>query len=345
MGMAITDGNLLQPADVPIAAPIRFDWEESVHEAVAQRPETRRQRWLVKQKELELTAARNFLLPRFDIVGNYRLRGLGNNLTGGGSTLADDVAVDRSPGLSSALSDLASGDFQEVQLGLEYRTPIGFRRGHAAARHAELDVQREKAILNEQIHRIVLDLSNAISEVRRSYSAKLVSQQRFDAANKYFAQAESALELERVQIDVKLEAQRRILESQLQFLNAEAEYAIAVKNVHVEKGTYLRFHGIDLAESISSAQAFEANDIRIQGANRPFNYVVRDSVIAHGAHDSQGEPVFETLGDPIGYTNTAPMGETIHQTISDNPNLTNPNADLDYWGDVNTNLSDVMINQ
>ena len=353
MGMPITDGNLLQPADVPVAAPIRFDWDESIHQAVAMRPETRRQRWLVKQKELELTAARNFLLPRFDIVGNYRFRGLGRDLTGGGTTLQDDI--DGGTELSSAFTTLGAGDFQEVQLGLEYQTPIGFRRGNAAVRHAELSVQREKALLNEQIHRIVLDLSNAISEVRRSYSAKLVTQQRFDAANKYFEQAKSALERNRVQIDVKLEAQRRILESQLQFLNAEAEYAIAVKNVHVEKGTYLQFHGINLSESSSSAKAYEAHDIRIQGSQRPLNYVIRDSIISDGVSSQAPfgpiDATFDQMPVVDQFEDTMPVSTTINDVAPASPTmavptpadttLANPKPELDYWGGVNTNLTDI----
>ena len=358
MGMPITDGNLLQPSDVPVAAPIRFDWEESVHQAVAQRPETRRQRWTIKQKELELTAARNFLLPRLDVVGNYRFRGLGRSLTGGDTTLAGDIL--NGTALSSAVTDLGSGDFQEVQLGLEYRTPVGFRRGHAAVRFAELSVQREKALLNEQIHRIVLDLSNAISEVRRAYSAKQVSQQRFNAANKYFVRAKDALERDRVQIDVKLEAQRRILESHLQFLNAEAEYAIAVKNVHVERGSYLRFHGIDLAESVSSPQAYQANDIRIQGADRPLNYVMRDSIVSRGPSsdlsfttiDPGSGAEFGPILDQGTYVDQGPVVQTLDDiapvdtNISDNvpvdATLSNPGTEqLNYWNKaVDTNISD-----
>jgi hypothetical protein len=34
--------------------------------------EVRKQKWEIKRRELELIAARNFLLPRIDAVGRYR---------------------------------------------------------------------------------------------------------------------------------------------------------------------------------------------------------------------------------------------------------------------------------
>ena len=225
IGMPITDGTLLKPADQPGSAATVFDWQMSVGSALDNRPETRRQRWIVKQKELELTAARNFLLPRLDLVGNYRFRGLGKDLTGGGESLRDDInsGATTATAESGAFSDLASGDFQEVQIGAELRMPIGFRRANAGVRNAELAVQRERAVMKEQERKIVLDLSNAIAEARRAHSARSLAEKRFDAAKDYRELAASRIDSGRSQMDVLLEAQRRILEAQLQFINAEVE--------------------------------------------------------------------------------------------------------------------------
>ena len=278
LGMAITDGALLQPADKPIKAPLVFDWDDSVHFAIVRRPETRRQRWVVKQRELELTASRNFLKPRLDLVGNYRFRGLGKNLTGGGESLGDDIANGSDD--SGAFSDLASGNFQELALGAELTMPVGFRRAHAAVRNAELRVQRERGIMREQERRITLDLSNAVAEARRAHSTMSLAERRFDAAIEYRAQAAERIESGRSQFDVLLEAQRRTLESQLQFINAEVEYAIAIKNVHFERGTFLEYHSIALAESESSEGAYVDYRQRLSERNKILDYVIRDTAIA-----------------------------------------------------------------
>ncbi|MEL7498542.1 MAG: TolC family protein [Planctomycetota bacterium] len=277
VGMAITDGTLLQPNEVPSQAAIVFDWDQSVQSAVTRRPETLRQRWLLKQKELELTASRNFLKPRLDIVGNYRFRGLGKDLAGGDQPLRLDIL--RNEQESSALRDLGSGDFQEVQIGGEFRMPVGYRQANAAVRNAELSVQRARKVLEEQERKILLDLSNAIGEARRAHSAMDIAQRRFEAAVQYRDQAAERVSTNRAQMDVLLEAQRRILEAQLQYINAEVEYTQAIKNVHFERATYLQYHGIVLQESQSDAKAYADAQNRYSRRSSMLNYVVRDAAI------------------------------------------------------------------
>ena len=282
IGMTITDGVLLKPSEQPIKAALAFDWQQTMQTALLKRPETRRQQWVVKQRELELTAARNFLLPRLDLVGNYRFRGLGKGLTGGSVTFVDDInaGADSQSATSAAFSDLSSGNFQELQLGAELRLPVGFRQANAAVRNAELSIQRERALLKELERKIVLDLSNVIAESRRSFNAMQAAEKRFNAAVQYRTQAAERVKNGRSQYDVLLEAQRRILEAQLQFVNAEAEYAVAIKNVHFERATFLEYHGIALSESKSDDQAYADYAGRRIRMTKELNYVVHDSQIS-----------------------------------------------------------------
>jgi len=125
----------------------------------------------------------------------------------------------------------------------------------------------------------LLDLSNTISECRRAYNAMSAAQQRLAAATKYREAAYDRVEANKIQYDVLLEAQRRILEAQLQFINAEVEYAIAIKNVHFERGTFLHYHGIGLSESQSDAKANSDYQRRRSLLNKPMNYVMQDASI------------------------------------------------------------------
>ena len=176
--------------------------------------------------------------------------------------------------------------------------PIGFRRAHAGVRNAELSVQRERAVLKEQERKIILDLSNAVAEARRAHSAMMIAEKRFDAAKTYRGQAAARIESGRSQMDVLLEAQRRMLEAQIQFINAEVEYAIAIKNVHFEKGTFLQYHGVMLSESESSPQAYISHDRRLAQRNKSMNYIIRDASIAR---TSMGNAVIDSNLD-AGFT-------------------------------------------
>ena len=54
------------------------------------------------------------------------------------------------------------------QMGLEVDIPIGFRQANASVRYAELNLAREKAVLEEQQNAITHDLSSAYGEMARA---------------------------------------------------------------------------------------------------------------------------------------------------------------------------------
>ncbi|MCI0493083.1 MAG: TolC family protein, partial [Planctomycetes bacterium] len=108
MGLSMSDGRLIRPADAPTTAHVAFDWVGIHTEALSRREEIRSQKWEIKRRELELIAARNFLLPRLDAVGRYRWLGLGDDLING----ARGDSAFNEPG-STAFGTLTSGEFQE----------------------------------------------------------------------------------------------------------------------------------------------------------------------------------------------------------------------------------------
>nr|WP_233903546.1 TolC family protein [Stieleria maiorica] len=225
LGMPINDGAMLRPSDDPSVAKIEFDWQSISTEAVLLRSELQQQRLKIKQREMELLAAKNFLMPSLDFVTMYRLRGLDKNL--GGS--------------DSAISDLASFDLQEYEASLELKLPVGFRQGHLAVRHAKLQVARERAILEQQQRQIIHDLTSMVAECDRAYAQVETNLNRYHAA----ADALAALETSQqaglpINFDQLLDAQRRVSESQSRYYAALVEYTIATKNVHLEKGSLLR---------------------------------------------------------------------------------------------------------
>lgn len=269
MGLPVNSYQLIRPASYPPAAPVKFDWSLCATEAVAQRPEIRRQRWVVKQRELELLASRNFLSPRLDVVGRYRWRGFGNDLLS-----QSDARFD------NAYSNLASGDFQEWQVGVELEMPIGFRKAHTGVRNSELLLARERAILTEQERTVLYGLSNSFGEVQRAYEVLEAQWNRKAAAER---QAESLFALwdqGTSDFDVVLEAQRRVTESTISFHQASVEYALALKNVHFEKGTLLEFNNVQLAESASDPAAYASMNRRKE--SKSLNYVSRDLTISRG---------------------------------------------------------------
>ena len=258
IGINITDGKLLRPADDPTQAEIVFDWDAVMHEALNRRPEIRRQQLQIRRREMELMAAKNFLNPQLDAVGRYRFRGFGDDLI-----RVDGNQAGTTP--ASALGNLADGGKQEWYVGFEYTVPIGFRKAHLAVSNAELLLSRERIIHREQQREVVHDLSNAVTDAARAYEACQNNFNRYIAARELL-QAYEAKDDNNIDIDVDrlLDAQRRVVEAQIRYFQSRTEYALALKNVHLEKGSlmaYNKLHIFDGQHPLVTEEVEEQNTV------------------------------------------------------------------------------------
>ena len=242
IGRKINSDPLLRPSDEPELHRESFDWESARMESLTRRPELRQQQLRIRQSEMELLASRNFINPRLDAVAKYRWRGFGRDLiqydgqNGGGRP-------------DSAFGNLVTGNQQEWQVGMELSVPVGYRQAHAAVANAELQLARERSIYREQQREVVHDLSNAISDVDRAWEACENNLNRFLAADQLLKVLTKRRELNQanfveVEVDRILDAQRRKAEAEIRYFRARAEYAVALKNAHFEKGSLMAYSSL-----------------------------------------------------------------------------------------------------
>ena len=236
LGIAINDGKLVRPSDDPSQAPILYDWANSSGEALSRREEIRRQRWVIKQRELELIANRNFLKPQVDLIGRYRFRGFGKELLNYGDK-------------SDAVSNLLDGNYQEWQAGLEYTLPVGFRKAFTAVRNSQLALQRESEVLKEQERVVLYGLSNAMNEMKRAFDSMQLQEKRLGEIVRQLQSLQAKWESgQDPALDVVLDTHRRLLDARLRYHQSRVEYALAIRNVEFEKGSLLEFCKISLAK-------------------------------------------------------------------------------------------------
>ncbi len=249
MGVPLNDGRLIRPADEPSKAGVVFDWNESLNEAMFRRVELRRQNWTIKQRELELLAARNQLLMRLDLVGLYRWRGFGDELFG-----------ERWRPNGSAFDDLFQGDLQGWNLGLQLTTPVGNRIGHVAVRQAELALVRERALVREQERQISRELSDALGELERAYHQTRVNYNRAVATRQRLAAEKEKYRLgaEGGLLQFVVEAESRVAEADSEYYRSLVDYNLSLLAVHYAKGTLLDYVGVSLSEGPWSAAAYRS---------------------------------------------------------------------------------------
>jgi outer membrane protein TolC len=250
IGLAVADGRLARPSDEPTTAHLDFDWASSLDETLARNIDLRRQRWVIKQRELELIAAKNYVLPRLDAVGQYTWYGMGNELW----------RSERYPstnGLAqNAMESWTSGRNQEWQFGLEMSLPIGFRKELSGVRNAQLSLARAKMMLKEEELDVSHQLGAAVRSVadqhvliNTSYQASLAHKQEVQAVQ---AAYDTGIET----IDVLLGAQRRLAEAEIAYYRALVSYNLALVDVHLRKGSLLEYNGVYLAEGPWPGKAY-----------------------------------------------------------------------------------------
>ena len=245
VGLPATDGRLIHPVTSPTDAKVVFDWDSSLGQALQRRVEIRQQRFQLKRRELELTAARLNRRPRLDFLGQYRWRGLGDHLIGD---------TDNGP-LDNLYDEISQGDYQEWQAGFEMNFPVGLRAASVAVAHAKLALNRERAILDETELKISHDLSQAARQIILTHQLVETNYNRFVADLRQVAVLERRYRDGTDNINFLLQAQRQVVVSESAFYRALINYNLAIRDFHRNKGSLLAYNQVQLSEGPWAAGA------------------------------------------------------------------------------------------
>ena len=255
MGISASDGRLIRPADEPTTARISFDWQQSLVEALSRSAELRKQKWVIKERELELVAAKNLILPRLDMVGRYRFLGMGQDLINQNYNPYESNNADPLAG-TDAYSTLFSGRFQEWQAGAQFQMPLGFRRELATVRHFQLQLARERARLQDEELEASHALVEAVRNVDTNFALAQTNFNRRVAAERQVEAVQAAYDANTVTFDQLLDAQRRRAEAESSYYRSLVDYNRSISQLHFRKGSLLEYNGVFLAEGPWPGKAY-----------------------------------------------------------------------------------------
>jgi outer membrane protein TolC len=255
MGISASDGRLIRPSDEPTTARIAFDWQQSLVEALSRSAELRKQKWVIKQRELELVAAKNLVLPRLDMVGRYRFLGMGQELVNQNYNPYESNNADPLRG-TDAYSTLFSGQFQEWQAGAQFLMPLGFRRELATVRHHQLQLARERARLQDEELEASHALVEAVRNVDTNFALAQTNFNRRVAAERQVEAVQAAYDAGTVTLDQLLDAQRRRAEAESSYYRSIVDYNRSIAQLHFRKGSLLEYNGVFLSEGPWPGKAY-----------------------------------------------------------------------------------------
>jgi len=252
IGLPATDGRLIKPTTEPTDVHVVFDWQSALGQALDRRVEVRRQRFNLQRREMELTAARLNRRPQLDFLGQYRWRGLGDDLIGDGDNGQLDNLYD----------SITSGDYQEWQAGIEFAMPVGLRAASVAVAHARLNLQRERALLAETELRVSHDLSDAARQIALTHQLVETNYDRYQADLRQVDVLRRRYKDGTDNINFLLQAQRQVVTSESEFYRTLTNYNLAIRDFHRQKGSLLAYNQVQLSEGQWAAGALrDAYDV------------------------------------------------------------------------------------
>ena len=243
IGLTVNDGRIIRPIDEPITAGFSPDWYSMLGEALSRRVELRRQKWRIKQLELQLKAAEHLIKPRLDFVAGYQVNGFGDQLLGSNV----DAVTGR---FGNAYRSISNGDQTGWNLGLEFSMPFGLRFAHSQARNLELQIAKARETLEAAEIEVSHELADTFRELDRAY---LAMENSYNRKRQGKIRVESVLALNRQQPeryteDAIFRARDQLAQVEAQYLQAVIEYNIAIMEVHYRGGQLLSMNNVHLSE-------------------------------------------------------------------------------------------------
>jgi hypothetical protein len=254
MGLPLNDGQFLTPVEVPTEARLIPNWESSLLESLAHRPELRKQKWEIRSLELQLKAAKNLSRPRLDFVSQYRVNGFGDNLLGNEDSPGGT-------GLESAYETMTRGDATGWGLGFQFSMPLGLRLVRAQVRNYELRLRKARVALQEQEVEVARELANAILEMDRWYELADRGAKRAMVSSDLAIATETRVTSEDQRDPISL---GRLLDAKITsrdadqgYLRSIVEYNKAITELNFRKGTLLQSNSVYLAEGEWNPGAYD----------------------------------------------------------------------------------------
>jgi outer membrane protein TolC len=228
------DGYRLMPSDTPIESPYHPDWDSSVQEAMAHRPELQQIRHEVQASYLAVLREKDTLLPDLRFAGDYNINAIGRRLTG--------------PDGTSALRNLGRDQFNDANLQLRLDMPLGYRAEHANVRRAQLQLAQRIVFLQESERNLLYALERAYRDLSSNFEQIRIQRSRREANAEQLRARYQEFRAGRTDITALLENMRNLADSIRAEQDAIADYNISLAEFERQKGTIMRHDNVAIID-------------------------------------------------------------------------------------------------
>jgi outer membrane protein TolC len=248
LGLPLEDGMRVVPADKPVLAPYKPDWQTSLSESLNNRPELRMARQELKVQQLNVMLQENAVRPDVRLAANYNIQGIGTRLDGQGPTTTFDASGNQTNVPGNAFSSLSDNKFGSWQFLLRADIPIGYRDAHANLKVAQLNLARSHIVLKNQEKKAELFLGSMYQQLAAYYEQIILQQARRVALGTQLQGQFERVKIGKDPLIQLLDAQRAFSGSIEAEADAVVSYNIVIAGYHLAKGTILPFNSITIGD-------------------------------------------------------------------------------------------------
>ncbi|MBN2199796.1 MAG: TolC family protein [Candidatus Aminicenantes bacterium] len=246
-------GLKILPTDRPIFDEVAVDLDEALAAALANSPELSSGRIDIRNKELNLTYARNQLLPGLDLTAQYWSPGVSGTqiLYEGGNPLFGGI-IGTVPGdVSEAMKDTFNFKYRNWSVGLTLSLPLNAVFSRAAAAQAMVALDQSQALLKSREQQLDIEVRSAVRAVRTNFMRVQAYRVARELAQKKLEAEEEKLRVGLTTNYFVLQYQRDLADRQTLELRALIDYNLSLAKLAQVKGVNLKEKNINIVELMS----------------------------------------------------------------------------------------------
>jgi outer membrane protein TolC len=231
----------IQPKDKPKSQETKMALDEALVTAMENRPELRASRIGLKNQELNLTYAKNQLLPGLNLTASYWSPGVsGDQIIYLNNNPLTGIIIGRVPGGSSAaMKDAFNFKYQNWSVGLTLTLPMNNFLSRAMYTQAKLNMEQSLLNLKSQEQQIFLEIKNAVRAVETNFKRT----QAYRVAREL---AEQKLAAEEEKLKVGLSTNYMVLQYQRDLSTARSTELRAIVDYNLSTAAMDRALGLSL---------------------------------------------------------------------------------------------------
>ncbi len=237
----------LIPTEEPEQDVAPIDVEAAVRIALENDPGLAQQRLGLRSAALNLSRAKNQLLPNLTVNASFNLQGRAGSrlLSGFGGGDIETIST----GLGTALGQIFSGDFNTWTLGATITMPLHNRSGKASVATSEIGQRQQMTAytqaeqqLSYNVRQQVRNVENLAQQVSTSTLSRELSERQLEAERRKFEVGTST------NFNV-LTFQNDFANAQLSELQAIIQLQINIAQLELNKGTILQTYGVHIDDA------------------------------------------------------------------------------------------------